>query len=157
MTNFNALPLSEKLTHAQRGDIVVTDSGARLPFVEHSPYNGEFPKVQICNISYDFLSMDHIIDIIRPEPETKPVPEIDEMLHDIRNYLLASQANTLPLDEIPNGWEFRSIEKVWDINAEHPHYTCHLDSGDCDDVLENGDTLHESMCNAIEQAKEVVK
>lgn len=80
MTNFNELPLSEKLTQALRGDIVVTDSGARLPVFERGVITIHC-TIAVSNMCI-YIPTKHITDIIRPEPETKAVPEIVDSLCD---------------------------------------------------------------------------
>lgn len=81
MTNFNDLLLAEKLTQAKRGDIVVTDSGSRCVF--YDGYNDSRTIVALTKIRNHILDNTEITDIIRPEPEAKPVPEIVRTLQKI--------------------------------------------------------------------------
>lgn len=79
MTDFNTLPLAEKLKQAQRGDIVVTDSGARLPFDCVSNDKKQI-YVVLSKKNIGVVNSKAITDIIRPAPEPKAVPEIVEWL-----------------------------------------------------------------------------
>ena len=71
--------IGRKLKQAQRGDIVVTDSGARLPFDCVSNLKSKF---MWCSLKKNIgvVNSKAITDIIRPAPEPKAVPEIVEWL-----------------------------------------------------------------------------
>ncbi len=85
MTNFNTLQLADKLKQAELGDIVVTDSGARLPFV--SMYGDGFCCAMTKERCRMILEYGEITDIIRPN-DKKEVPEIVRKLRYILdNYI----------------------------------------------------------------------
>lgn len=84
MTPFSQLPLADKLKQAQRGDIVVTDSEARLPFIIYA----EDIAVVICAPTKHRrarISKFHITNIIRPSEPEREVPEIIGKLREINN------------------------------------------------------------------------
>jgi hypothetical protein len=71
MTDFSALPLAEKIKRAKDGDIVVTDSGARLAIVGKCAHG--VLALLINGLTMPIL--DHsIFDIIRPTE--RKVPEV---------------------------------------------------------------------------------
>lgn len=77
MTNFNGLPLVEKIQQAQKGDVIVTDTGARLPSVRLECLG---VQVRISSTAIDLsVPYEEITDIIRPS-EKQEVPEIVEWL-----------------------------------------------------------------------------
>ena len=67
---------------------------------------------------------------------------------------LPEDGNRLTLEEIPEGWEFRIIEKIWAIDAPAAHYCCILDNPDHDDITANGATPAEALRAAIQAAKD---
>lgn len=72
MTNFNELPLEEKLEQAQKGDVVVTDAGARLNFIK---MDGCLFELQVSSAETSLVFGKEITDIIRPS-EKQESPEI---------------------------------------------------------------------------------
>lgn len=79
MTDFNALPLAEKIKQAQAGDIVVTDSGARVP-LDDTDSDGDF-RLCVSSGSFDWIGSSSITDIIRPT--ARKVPEVVEWLREL--------------------------------------------------------------------------
>ena len=77
MTNFNALPLAEKIKQAQAGDIVVTDSGARLPFILRM---GARFMVRATRSDTYYVYCNDVTDIIRPT--ARKVPEVVGILRE---------------------------------------------------------------------------
>lgn len=88
MTDFNALPLAEKIKQAQAGDIVVTDSGARLPFI--MCVSVKF-IVQVTRSDTYHMNAFDIADIIRPT--ARKVPEVVELREKILMF-----ENAVPYD-----------------------------------------------------------
>lgn len=79
MTDFNALPLAEKIKQAQAGDTVVTDSGARVIYAARDTdavSTGVW--VNISKAVDTWIKIDDIADIIRPT--ARKVPEVVEWL-----------------------------------------------------------------------------
>ena len=74
MTDFNSLPLAEKIKQAQAGDIVVTDSGARLPFILRM---GARFMVRATRSDTYYVYCNDVTDIIRPTE--RKVPEVSEL------------------------------------------------------------------------------
>lgn len=82
MTDFNNLPLDEKKKQAQAGDIVVTDSGARVTYATRDTdavSSGIW--VKISNAVDTWIKLEDVTDIIRPTARKVPeVPEVVEWL-----------------------------------------------------------------------------
>lgn len=96
---FNALPLEQKKQHIAPGDIVVTDSGARLLFCGTKSPEGNF-GCYITKRVFDWIFEREITDIIRPVPPAQPdaVPEIvPERITALRQKILDFE-NAQPVD-----------------------------------------------------------
>ena len=76
MIDFNALPLAEKIKQAQAGDIVLTDSGAKVP-LKQVDIEGCF-HLDVSRANAFWIYTSHVADIIRPSE--RKVPEIGERL-----------------------------------------------------------------------------
>lgn len=79
MTPFSQLPLADKLKQAQRGDIVVTDVGARLPFLHADKI---VVTVALEGHRNYPLDIEFITDIIRPS-EVDVAPTISQAMMDV--------------------------------------------------------------------------
>lgn len=75
MEDFSNLPLDEKKKQAQAGDIVVTDRGARLPFIHADKL---VVTVALEGHRNYPLDIEFITDIIRPT--ARKVPEVVYMI-----------------------------------------------------------------------------
>lgn len=76
----------------------------------------------------------------------------------IRAALAERQDNTLPLDEVPNGWRMENVELVFPIGNPAPECSCRLSAfpEQYDDVTANGATPAEALRAAIKKALEAI-
>lgn len=97
MTDFNALPLAEKIKHAQAGDMVVTDSGARLPFEGYHGESSHPITVGVTFLKSQWIAETEIADIIRPT--ARKVPEVVGELNEFHRALCGHQLRGLDSDK----------------------------------------------------------
>lgn len=89
---FNSLPLGQKKQNVARGDIVITDIGARLVYFNQG-IDG-----MACDYSHQtgcvYIKSEWVTDIIRPSPKEQPakVVAVSVLLRDINSSLSSDYA-----------------------------------------------------------------